>query len=196
MTWLEIKIASLQKMFAIDGDTIEISDTVSPYLKAMPAAANEALLLLSTCGCYIKKSTEIPSGSYEFDMSSVPDFYMLSGEEYVYGENGRRQSVNLPAENGTILQLDGDSAYRVYYYAYPGKITADTADEYELPMSSEAATIIPLYIASELYKDDDISMATVYRNEFEAARAELIEAFRKKQSNYGRERFECHSGWL
>ena len=29
-------------------------------------------------------------------------------------------------------------------------------------------SIVPLYLASELYKDDDISMSTAYRNQFEA----------------------------
>lgn len=47
--------------------------------------------------------------------------------------------------------------------------TKDT--ELELPY--EACVLIPLYIASQLYKDDDISLATQYRNEFEAGLKEL-----------------------
>ncbi len=77
---------------------------------------------------------------------------------------------------------------RIYKYAYPKYekqndgtykkiepevITADTDPQYELKMIEEACVILPLYIASELYKDDDITLATVYRNEFENELSEL-----------------------
>ena len=40
-------------------------------------------------------------------------------------------------------------------------------------MIEEACIILPLYMASQLYKDDDITLATTYRNEFETELAEL-----------------------
>ena len=47
-----------------------------------------------------------------------------------------------------------------------------SADEIiELP--EDACVLIPLYIASQLYKDDDISQATAYRNEFEVGLQDL-----------------------
>ena len=60
MTWQEIKLATLQKMFSSDGTTIDANDdAISEYLNAMPQAANEALQMLSTAGRYIRKSTVI-----------------------------------------------------------------------------------------------------------------------------------------
>lgn len=47
------------------------------------------------------------------------------------------------------------------------KITELTATDYKLTLPEDACVLIPLYIASQLYKDDDISQATAYRNEFE-----------------------------
>ena len=46
-------------------------------------------------------------------------------------------------------------------------ITADTDTDYEIDLPESACVLIPLYIASQLYKDDDIAQATAYRNEFE-----------------------------
>lgn len=48
MTWDDLKIFTLQKIFTITGDTLVDNATTSPYLKSMPAVANEALQLLST----------------------------------------------------------------------------------------------------------------------------------------------------
>jgi hypothetical protein len=59
VTWLDIKIATLQKMFLITGDTLVQNTTTTPYLNAMPSVANRGLQLLSTAGKYITKSVDI-----------------------------------------------------------------------------------------------------------------------------------------
>ena len=53
------------------------------------------------------------------------------------------------------------------------KIDNTTKDTYEIELPEEACVLIPLYIASQLYKDDDISQATAYRNEFEVGLQDL-----------------------
>ena len=53
------------------------------------------------------------------------------------------------------------------------KIDNSTEDTYELTLPADACVLIPLYIASQLYKDDDISQATAYRNEFETGLQDL-----------------------
>lgn len=52
-------------------------------------------------------------------------------------------------------------------------IDENTLDEAEIDLPSDACVLIPLYIASQLYKDDDISQATAYRNEFEVGLQDL-----------------------
>ena len=49
----------------------------------------------------------------------------------------------------------------------PADITAETPDEEAIDLAAEAAVLIPLYIAAGLYKEDDISIATILRNEYE-----------------------------
>lgn len=52
-------------------------------------------------------------------------------------------------------------------------IDEKTKDDYEIELPEDACVLIPLYIASQLYKDDDISQATAYRNEFEVGLQDL-----------------------
>ena len=73
--------------------------------------------------------------------------------------------------NNYELVLNGNKYgnYLLEYQNYPIKITNETLDTEEIELEKETAALIPLYIASQLYKDDDIAIATTYRNEFEAA---------------------------
>lgn len=59
------------------------------------------------------------------------------------------------------------------YYAYAPVITADTADNDLLDMLPECEDLIPVYMASRLYMEDDVQLATMYRNQYEAKRDAL-----------------------
>ena len=50
MLWSEVKLATMQKMFAADGGNIPTDESTKDYLAGMPQAANEALLELSKAG--------------------------------------------------------------------------------------------------------------------------------------------------
>ena len=53
------------------------------------------------------------------------------------------------------------------------------------------AVLLPLYMASQLYKDDDITLATMYRNEFEVAFSLLQRADTGEVGG----QFTCATGW-
>lgn len=71
-------------------------------------------------------------------------------------------------------------------------ITLDTPDDEILAIDPEVAALLPLYMASQLYKDDDSGIATVYRNEFEVA----FERLKDSVSAPSSERFTSESGWI
>lgn len=305
VTWKEIKLYTLQKMFSADGNTIPSDDSTKDYIAGMPAAANEALQLLATAGKFIIKSIDIAHnpvknllsdggkihsmerGSMKFsaDMARscyfecvgngtymvmiddeivvegvleskkgyVPykflipnendkkvvlvissdyplavknialysanyaseddiqtyaekvrydlrelaeDFYMLdTGNVYFEGEEIRyAQTTDYFQEGNKVLVLDREAVgnYKIYYKAYPQKITSETEDDAELAIDDEVAAILPLYMASQLYKDDDIGIATTYRNEFEVAFERLQNAPKTPTA----ERFISESGWI
>lgn len=129
MTWGEIQIISLQKMFAKDEpinveelETLKNDDDCKWYLNAMPAVANEAIQRIKPY---------------------VMNMYLYNEEKKEYDK--------------TVVE----------------KIESTTEDAYEIKLPEDACVLIPLYIASQLYKDDDISQATAYRNEFEVGLQDL-----------------------
>lgn len=303
MNWKDVKLATLQKMFAAEGAEIPTDESTADYLAGMPYVANEALQRLSTAGKFIVKSIVIAHNplenlisnveaskihtlgnkdfsaegaySYFFEFSGkgtlkimvddttieeleleskntyteykgvleaggnvtlsfesmypstvknialyaghfeseleVPefapkvryfmkdladDFYQLADDQIYYEGNqgsGYIQTSKYYRESDNVLVLNREEpgSYTIYYRAYPEEITVDTDDDYELPLDREVAVLMPLYMASQLYKDDDNGIATTYRNEFEVALESLIDS----SNPQGYETFTSESGW-
>lgn len=61
-----------------------------------------------------------------------------------------------------------DSTQKKYTKTAIEKIDGTYEKDTELSIPYDACILMPLYMASQLMKDDDISLATQYRNEFEA----------------------------
>ena len=177
MTWKDIKVATLQKMYAADGDDIPTDGSADEYLAGMVYAANEAINMLATAGRFLLKSQVIAHDgtNKKYDLTTViNDFYEFE-KIMVDDNNSVRDFYN----------------YTVYYKAYPQQITASTLDTYVLPMPNEVVVLIPLYMASQLYKDDDNAIATTLRNEFEVAFERL-----NPYASYGTQEFTSESGWI
>ena len=126
----------------------------------------------------------------------APDFYMIETTDIYFEGNSNpyTQTQNYWQEGNTVLVLDRDEIgnYTIYYKAYPEQITADTDDTYELPIDEEVAVLLPLYMASQLYKDDDNGIATSYRNEFEVA----FERLKNKANTPSAGEFISKTGWI
>lgn len=105
----------------------------------------------------------------------IDDFYELISVEYE--RDGMRgvfdKEYLLEGDNKLIIDSKYKGNFIIKYRAYPTKITTDTDDSYKFDIPAEMAVLIPTYIASELYKDDDIALSTVYRNQFEVALSEV-----------------------
>lgn len=307
MTWKELKLATIQKMFSADGATIPSDDSTRDYLAAMPFAANEGILMMATAGKFVVKSVSISinpipnllgkyvggaihslvNGTTEYTAEKAKSFYYevtgkctvtisiddevliteeiehigdyiaykglipnpdnkqvkitfnseypfafknialyeakYDSEEEVppYAERVRFKMPELVDDFHTInsIYFEGDITnsrylktdevfqesdkivafdreipgnYIVYYNALPPTITSGTPDDYELPLDREVAAILPLYMASQLFKEDDISIATQYRNEFEVAFERLQSAIPDGKA----EVLESEGGWI
>ena len=105
------------------------------------------------------------------------DFYKLKDIVYQSGFNEVRyeKTSNYHFEGDSTLVLGGlnKGSWLVTYFAYPQEIASDTADNTELVLDPEVVVLLPSYMASQLYKEDDIALATQWRNEFEVARGLL-----------------------
>lgn len=285
-TWKDIKLATLQKMYAADGEEIVEDESTKDYIAGMPYAANEGLQRLSTAGKFIVKSIGINhmpaknlipertavalndareltitldgAKSFYFQYSGIgglvisdanasyalsfdsygkftevrgnidntvtgdkitfafasdypatvknfavydtyfptdddvpeygryvkyelkslaPDFYNLFDNSISYEDgNVYLNTTDYYRESDHILILPSDKPgmYTIYYHAYPVEITFDTEDDYVLPIDPEVAVLLPLYMASQLYPDDDLAIATTLRNQFEVGLDSLV----------------------
>lgn len=203
MTWKDLKLVVLQKVFAVSDGRVVEDDTTREYLTAMPGAANEGLQLLATAGRFIKKCFPIRqdgtgTGWTRYDLSElVEDFYSLDADGvYFEDRGGYRRGADWTMEAGHVFVLSADRAgsWTIWYNAYPPELTADTPDSYELPLYPEVAALLPLYIASQVYKDDDVSIAVQYRNEFEVGRDALMGA--SQRGHMGRDNWTSTTGWF
>ena len=168
MNWGTIKLITLQKLFSNDTSQITSDDTAMPYIAAMPGAANACLNYMASSVRHIIKPVEIENdGAKDIKRISmrklVPDFYALHA---VYYGAGLEHCPDYRLVGGDILLLGRPGTFTVFYKAYPKELTADTADDYEMPLYPEVCSLLPWFMASQLYKDDDTALSAVYWNEF------------------------------
>ena len=193
MTWGDIQLAVLHKLFVSDGQTILVNDSTSPYIAAMPLAANEGLMLLAACGKYIPKTieTETAEGVTDLSLKELAENFLSLRENEVF-LNGRHTD-GYTLIGGERMLLYGIGKWIIGYNAYPQKITQATDKDYVLDVPEDAAVLLPLYIAAELYKDEDPQTAAIYRNEFEAGREALLY---RDTAKSGHRCFESVSKWI
>ena len=134
-----------------------------------------------------------------YDLSQmVDDFYMVDNSAVIYEGDANVSRYTATTDyfqegfKVMLIHRDKPGNYKVYYKAYPQPITLETTDDTVLALDPEVSALLPLYMASQLYKDDDISVATQYRNEFEVAFERLVKAVSAPSS----EKFISTSGWI
>lgn len=216
MTWNDLKLLVLQKVFAVSDGKVVNDDTTREYLTAMPGAANEGLQLLATAGRFIKKKavllqgveqdraedapvavSALGEGIRRYDLAELlEDFYSMDADGVYFEADGTYcRAADWTMEAGHVFVLPADKAgkWTLWYNAYPPELRMDTKDTYELPLYPEVAALLPLYIASQVYKDDDVSMAVQYRNEFEVGRDALQGA--AQRGHMGRDNWTSTTNW-
>ena len=218
MTWGEIKLIALQTMFSNEGAAINVDDVNQDYINAMPGKANEAMQQIAAVGRPILKEWHITvaEGAEETeteDMLTLPAVekrYRIRMGHYlprfrcidrgaVMLDDGVCYDVaeDWSVEGDDVLVLPGSvtGVYTVWYRAYPQTITADTPDDEVIDMTEDAAVLIPLYIAAELYKEDELAMATVLRNEYEDGLQKVQAAWQSSAGGMRVESARNTTGW-
>ena len=170
MTWGEIQIESLKKMFLNkeilkieELETYKTDKKYKTYLDAMPQACNEAINYIINLEPIIKvEELEKTAENDKYDLkeliSDYKKFHNISSE----------YSVMWKMLTKNIIKIDGwkQGNIDIYYEAYPKKVTGSTSAATKIDLEEAFTRLIPLYIAGELYKDDDLTLSTMYMNEF------------------------------
>lgn len=124
----------------------------------------------------------------------VPDFFKLVSEDVVLESEDKSytkfKDFEWEGDDTLILDATKQGVYKVHYCAYPREITADTPDDEELALDPDIATLLPVYIAAELYEDDDLSQAYYFRQQYDAAKNSLVPSQAKQKAE-----FEDVWGW-
>lgn len=129
----------------------------------------------------------------KFDMRTLTDdFFRLATQDVVIEGPEYGKYVGYFWEGDSTLVLPGltQAVYKVHYYAYPQEITVETPDDTVMALDPEVANLLPVYIASELYEDDDESKAFYFRQQYEEAKQRLMPTIKQ-----GRAEFEDVWGW-
>ena len=218
MTWGECKLNALQTMFSNEGAVINVDDVNQDYINAMPGKANEAMLQITTVGRPLLKTfritlqdgAEAAESGEELCLPTVEKNYRIRLTDYcpqfrciernqlmLETADGYGRAQDWDLEGDDVLLLPGDQAgtYTVWYDAYPVEITAETPEETELELPEEAAALIPLYIAGELYKEDELALATMWRNEFEDGLVKLQMSYQASPKGGSVTRVRNTTGW-
>lgn len=193
MTWQECRDITLQKLFqCFEGP--DRDEATLRYLAAMPAAASEGIA--QVCAVRpLRGQVVLPALAARADLSALaPDFAALGQPEVFTLEDG------LPAAAvtgwsllaGRVLCLPPQSVpVQVGYDRTPPRLPAHPADDLVLELPGDAAALLPLYIASQLYKEEDAGAAAVWRNEFELG----LERLARPDPGAAADRFVSVTGW-
>lgn len=195
-TWGDIVIATCRKMF-LNKDAITVADlpdliddrNYSTYINMAPDVMNELMVILNNRVLINIDTMTINLNSVEFENYLEEDFsayvfdihkYMEDNkiENYLYTEviqhtYIKRDNLLFEEQDGKLYIdkrfIDRNSlALTIKYRIIPERFTTTTPWNTLIDLPYNICSIVPLYLASELYKDDDISMSTAYRNQFEA----------------------------
>ena len=177
MTWGELKAISLQKMYAVEGPSVGSTRDTEPYLDQLYAPANEALMLVATAARPLLRVVAIAQEGPEgegaarvYELADLAERFFKLAEGLVYEERRGAQvrtADYLLEAPGRLLLPNRAGRWRVTCLCYPREITPDTGDATVLEVDPDAAVLLPLYVASQLFKDDEPTVAAQLRNEFE-----------------------------
>lgn len=165
MNWGKIQIESLKKMFLnsenlkeTELETYKTNKKYKTYLFAMPQACNEAIRYINNL-IPIVKSYTLKITEERIDLGKK--IYGFKSLKNVITDN----KWNM--ETKDVIKFENNYGEAIIYYeSYPSTIYSNTSAKEELDVDKDCLIYIPLYIAAELYKDDDLTLSTVYMNEF------------------------------
>lgn len=216
MTWGEVKLIALQTMFSNEGAVINTDDSNQDYVNAMPGKANEAMHQLAMVARPLLKQFQIrvalgaeetqteteltlPTTGARHRLNLTTYMPRFRAVDRLMLESGGvyDEAEDWSLEGDNVLVIPGNVAgiYTIWYAAYPQKIKSDTPDSEKIDLPEEAAALIPLYIAGELYKEDELAMATMFRNEFEDGMEKIRQAYQESGSGYRNGYVRNTTGW-
>ena len=134
----------------------------------------------------------------EYDLTDIPiselvDVVFVDNSTWLDKSTGLEKSTwqrrklcadeyeHIPEENLLLLNKIGEEdRYKVYYRPKINRLTDVSGNNTEIDIPDTVASLIPLYIKSELYQEDEPGAAAEARNLFEAQLLEIKDSEERK----------------
>lgn len=176
-TWGQVKNEALGLMFSNNSGGVKVGTddaSVQEYVINMIDAANYAIRDLSAAVPILRYFTYVQKGTDADGVMRTEMRYMTDDFRTFAPETPEMLEAGVRVGGGYIITPKrGEIRVDIPYYAYAQQIDEETEDDYDLDMNPECEDLIPIYMASRLYFEDDLAMATMYRNQYESKKAEL-----------------------
>ena len=197
MTYGEIKIEALKLMFVNysfdmsveDIEKMKTDESYGSYLVNMDGAINRALdRIENACVVPVKKYAIVDDNLTRegdlkvFDLNKISDLFQVERISSInsYGDYCGDVEFNIDAEELLIRQ--NYSNFKVIYYPQLPRKTNKLSDFDELDIPDNIARLIPYYIKSELYQEEEPTISADARNIFEACLEDLKKPTISKQN--------------
>lgn len=161
------------------------------FLLAMPEAANivihDILRVYPNIRFYTAQKEEAEA---EFNMHTI------LGKKFMrFADDAADDALSyriLPDGDTLLAEAGYAGEFRIYYHEAPEPITSDTADDFEPNLKEDAAVLVPLGMAAELFKEDEESIAATLWNEY----AQRLEALGAGRMRSGEAPYISTTGWV
>ena len=186
----EIKIEALKMMFLNYEENLTIdnlnnylkNDNYSSYLVNMPGSINRCIAYLEQKRVLPSKVIELTdignsNNYFKFDLSTISDFSSIDRVIFESNNGSYGGNIDYILEGRTLLLkpiADGE-IYRLLYKPKIARVTNVSENSLELGIPDEIACLIPYFIKSELFRDDEPAEAGEARNWFEQNLMELYQ---------------------
>lgn len=188
MTVGTIRREALRLMFASYGDDLEAHSATqladdpryAPYMAGMVGSINRAVLAMQGRGllpaqCATLASPCVSDGTATFNLGGIAGLDMVL-RVLVYTAAGCR-ACSYIWEGGTtlVVPLWVEGTYVLVYTVRYTPLQADCEDDAALPIPDALAALVPYYIKSELFAEEDAEDAAMARRYFEQGLATYLE---------------------
>lgn len=175
-----VRREALRLMFAayadlLDEPTAQLYENTqyAPYLADMEMCINRAMQRMSAMGLLVKRiplaEAVVTDGLATYNLAAIADFEGVVGVIKQDADGLTAQAYQWAG--GTTLVVPYFSASAVYVLLYRPIVTPLAPmcpDDTPIPLPEGLACLLPYYIKSELYEEEDAVAASRARNYFEA----------------------------
>jgi len=201
MTLAEIKIAALKMMNATTDQLVEenIADyysdpNLNTYLYAMNESINRCFdrLLMDNVAprAVVPVDDDLTTTlddlelNYFIDMTQIADYYKMARVTYTNSNGVYFGDFQFTMEEDTLIlpYQSGNGEYRIIYTKTMPYLTGTSVDTDTIVLLGELLRLVPYFIKSELFEEDEPNLAAAARNIFEANLANIKQKTQTRQT--------------